>query len=117
MPIHHLENDGNVIRIFVNSDQESDSKSVTIADIRGGGADSQTIADAMAALLQTDLDVVVRRNTLPNDEPTRHTDPGLSHFFHRGGDIVARNVVVSIAWTGSEYVVKCTDNVDRSGSR
>ena len=73
--------------------------------------DSQEKADAIAKFVQEEyLDSRQTLNTLGQDEDERHTDPGLPYYFWEGDGnpartvLVTRPVVVTIEWTGTEYV-------------
>lgn len=81
---------------------------VTIADataLVSGQPTPAKIAAALTEALQAHIDVVEKRSSLPDDEPTKSVDPAQENIFWRGGDIVSRSDIVTVTHDGSEYVV------------
>ncbi len=80
-------------------------------DVMGVGTKDE-LATAFVPFLQDQLDFRQKLNTLPSDDPDRTTDPNKPWLFWDGPgqpgntDLVSRaDVVVSVVWDGSVYVV------------
>lgn len=79
---------------------------LTVAVIRGrigGNPTQKEIADRMQADLQAEIDLRVRRSTLPDDEETKSIDPAQPHIFWDGADLVTRNNIVGVSPEGDGY--------------
>jgi hypothetical protein len=106
MPVHSVDFTGTVLTICLAS---NDCQSFDIAGFVG--PDDQTKADAVALFVQENyLDTRQRLITLPTDDPDRTIDPARPTLFWDGPgapgqtDLVGRSVLITIEWTGSEYI-------------
>ena len=111
MPVHSIDwlrNNGDIVGIRIckasNDCQDFPFAGVVMPD-------SQEKADAIAEFIQEEyLDSRVRLNTLERDDDARYTDPALLREFWEGDgnpaqtNLVSRSVLVTIEWTGTEYV-------------
>lgn len=108
MPIQRITNDGETIRLYVDSDTKPKEVRVSLtrdslpASRRVNGQEN---ADKMAAALQSQIDVRQQKRDLPDEDPDKAIDPAKPFLFHDGPELVSREVLVAIEWTGSKYVV------------
>lgn len=115
MPVHSIDwlrDNGNIIGIRIciasNDCQDFPFAGVVMPD-------SQEKADAIAEWIQENyLDVRQLLNTIPPDDPDRQADPNTPRLFWDGPgtpsqtDLVSRSVLVTIEWTGTEYIPTLT---------
>ncbi len=67
---------------------------------------NEKTAILLQSLLQEEEDFVVKRSTLPQDEPTRTTDPASGNqFWSTGGNITTRSNIVTVTVVDDEVVV------------
>jgi hypothetical protein len=64
------------------------------ADIPGNSW-NQNRLNKFTARAQDLIDVRIPLSSLPADDPDKTIDPGRPDFFHDGGDLVARSVIIS----------------------
>lgn len=91
------------------ADQDAAQSTVADAQILLVGADVDNpvkIAEAMTFLLQEQLDVRYRRNTLHSQDPVRRNDPATERVFWDGIEVVERATIVEVMWDGIEYITK-----------
>ncbi len=63
----------------------------------------ERIAMVMQTLLQLEIDSRIRRNQLPNDEPTKSVDPDQENIFWDGTDIVTRSDIITVSHVNGKY--------------
>ena len=66
--------------------------------------------------IQDKIDVVDPLSSFPPDDPARITDPDREDFFHDGGNLVARSVIIyDVVWLGDRvsYSVRRAKRVPR----
>lgn len=90
--IHKIDQTADDITVWSG---RTTSRTYTFATLTG--STSVEKAANLTAQIQADLDVRVARNTLPDDDPDKNTDPAQRDLFWDGRDLVARSVLVSVA--------------------
>ncbi len=69
--------------------------------------DDPLVLDAIRDWIHSQLDHRVKKNSLPQDDPDRATDPATESTFWEGGggnpDIVYRPYIATVTWGGERY--------------
>lgn len=102
------QSDAGVIRVAGSHDLTYD----LINDARFQDADKAKVALVLKELVQAELETVMRLRDLPDDEPTKTTDPAPQfgeRFFWRGRgankELVSRDTIVeACVWDGERFV-------------
>ena len=68
---------------------------------------NQLVLDGIRDYIYTQIDSRQKKNSLPQSDPARSTDPATEGYFWDGGggnpDIVSRPLIVTVAWDGERY--------------
>ena len=68
---------------------------------------SQEMLDAVRDHIYSKIDTVVKRSTIPHNDPAWIADPAEEGLFWRGGggnpDVVIRPLIVTVTWDGERY--------------
>lgn len=64
------------------------------------------MAAALQSALQAELDQRESIASLPDDEPSKTTDPARANEFWDDGDVVSRTTVALVWWDGGKYVAR-----------
>lgn len=82
----------------------SEYREVDMEALVGGGVTLEKIALVMQQMLQDEEDFVVARNTLPNDELTKTSNPNNSRQFWSGSTLITRSNIITIEIVNGEFV-------------
>jgi hypothetical protein len=96
------------VRVWLASDRFVEITAAEARQALQGNArnDPVRIAAVATSLLQSRVDTRIPRTSLPPDDPARLTDPARPNFFWDGLDLVAREGVVTVLWTGAQYTLE-----------
>jgi len=108
MPVHKIVSHGTRVQLWMDSSApRSDFDIIQLLIDEGGDTPEARvrIAGHLKQTMQDDIDVRIKRNTLPADDEARQSNPNRPDFFWDKGDLVSRPVIVeSVVWDGERYV-------------
>ncbi len=106
MPVHKIESTSTYVRLWMDSTSpRSDFDIVQMLIDQGGAGNEAKVALVIKDLMQADIDVRVKRNTMPSEDEARQANPNRPDFFWDKGDLVSRSVIVEdVVWDGTVYV-------------
>jgi hypothetical protein len=114
MPIHKVEFDGDTVSLWKDS-QPTGVNSVSVTTVKNSlppprRVDGDEVAGLMQDLLQGMMEFRQSRNSLPDEDPDKATDPARPDLFWDGQFLVSRPVLVEFTWNASEtqYEIKIT---------
>ncbi len=107
MPVHKIISTGTRVQLWMDSSgPRSDFDIVQMLIDEGGESPAARlkIAAFIKQTMQDDIDVRVKRSTMPAEDEARQSNPNRPDFFWNGPDLVSRSVIVEdVVWDGTTY--------------